>query len=234
MKVSVCIAVYNGEKFLKETLNSILQQLNNDDEIIIIDDASTDHSLKIIQSFNDQRIRISNNTKNKGVNISFYNALKKAEGDLIFIADQDDTWRNNKVSIIKKEFQKERRDIIIHDAFIIEDGIQKKESLFQVNKSGTGFFKNLWSDKYVGCCMVISKEGLKKILPSKINPKVYYDHFLGLMAEIKKLNVLFLGIQLIHYNRHQNNQTDIRKRRKIGMIIMDRARLIKMLLTNLF
>ncbi len=76
MKISVCLATYNGEKYIKEQLNSILSQLGNDDEIIISDDHSTDNTIEIIKSLEDDRIKIFVNNLEKGYSKNFENAIK--------------------------------------------------------------------------------------------------------------------------------------------------------------
>lgn len=89
-KISVIMAVYNEEKFLKESIDSILNQTFNDFELIIINDCSTDSSLKIMKSHQDKRIRIINNNKNVGFLNSRNKALKIARGKYIAILDGDD------------------------------------------------------------------------------------------------------------------------------------------------
>ena len=104
MKISVCMATYNGEQFIHEQLESILGQLEGDDEIVIVDDASTDKSVRIAERFSDKRIRIFRQARNCGVLKTFERALKEATGEIIFLADQDDIWRPDKVSKIKSLF----------------------------------------------------------------------------------------------------------------------------------
>ena len=77
--ISVAIATYNGEKYIKEQLESILKQLNKNDEIIISDDGSADKTIEIAKSFNDKRIKIINGPKN-GVKQNFANAIKNCNG----------------------------------------------------------------------------------------------------------------------------------------------------------
>ena len=96
--ISVCIATYNGEKYIKEQLDSIIPQLGHEDEIVISDDGSSDSTLDIINSINDERIRITVNQGKHGVNSNFNNALLHAKGDFIFLADQDDIWLSGKVA----------------------------------------------------------------------------------------------------------------------------------------
>ena len=74
--ISVCMATYNGEKYIKEQLSSILSQLSEKDEIIVSDDSSTDKTVEIIESFQDKRIKILKNNKFRQPNLNFENALK--------------------------------------------------------------------------------------------------------------------------------------------------------------
>lgn len=98
--ISVCIATYNGGKYIKEQLDSILFQLGKDDEVIISDDSSTDDTLSILESYHDERIVILTNQKFHSPVYNFENALKSAKGDFIFLSDQDDIWEPTKVEVM--------------------------------------------------------------------------------------------------------------------------------------
>jgi glycosyltransferase involved in cell wall biosynthesis len=89
-KISVIMPVYNGERYLRESIESILGQTFTDFEFIIINDASTDSSAKIMQSYDDSRIRITNNSTNIGLTRSLNMALELAEGEYIARQDDDD------------------------------------------------------------------------------------------------------------------------------------------------
>jgi len=83
------MATFNGERYLKEQLDSILSQLGDEDELIISDDGSSDKTLEIIHAYKDKRIRFFHNRR-KGIANNFENALSRARGEFIFLADQDD------------------------------------------------------------------------------------------------------------------------------------------------
>ena len=89
-KISVIMSVYNGEKYLREAIESILAQTFTDFEFVIVNDGSTDNSLEIIQSYDDERIKIINNEKNIGLTKSLNKALKVARGEYIARQDADD------------------------------------------------------------------------------------------------------------------------------------------------
>jgi len=105
-RVSVCLALYNGEKFIREQIESILSELGQFDEIIVSDDASTDSSCFIVQSINDPRITLVSNKKNIGLVKNFEKVLSLAKGELIFLSDQDDIWVKGKVQKVLAAFQK--------------------------------------------------------------------------------------------------------------------------------
>ena len=98
------MATYNGAKYIKEQLDSIIPQLREDDELIVSDDASKDDTLKIVESYNDPRIKIFHN-ENHGVAHNFENAMREATGDLIYFADQDDVWLPGKLDKMEAFFK---------------------------------------------------------------------------------------------------------------------------------
>ena len=90
--ISVCIATYNGEKFIKQQIDSILVQLFDGDELLISDDNSTDRTVEIIKQIADSRIKLFFN-KEKGYTSNFENVLKQVSGDIVFLSDQDEIGR---------------------------------------------------------------------------------------------------------------------------------------------
>lgn len=101
MLVSVIIPVYNGEKFIPETILSIINQTFKNLEIIVIDDSSTDNSVNIIKEFcqKDQRIRLVRNEKNLGLADSLNKAITLSTGDYIARLDQDDVSELNRIEV---------------------------------------------------------------------------------------------------------------------------------------
>ena len=102
-KISVCIATYNGEKYITDQLKSILSQLGGQDEIIISDNLSTDNTLNMIRLLNDDRIKVYHNDA-RNVIRNFENAIIHATGGIIFLSDQDDLWKPGKVKKMMNAF----------------------------------------------------------------------------------------------------------------------------------
>jgi len=200
--ISVCIATYNGEKYIKDQLDSILVQLKADDEVIISDDSSTDKTIEIIKSLNDKRIVLYANQKFKSPIFNFENSLSYARGDYIFLSDQDDIWVANKVQVMKSflvDF-----DLVLSNTDIIDaNGNILKKSFYKMNGSQKGLLKNMVKNSYLGCTMAFNQKILQKSLPF---PKdiAMHDWWIGLIAEIYG-ETYFIDEKLIHYRRHGSN-----------------------------
>ena len=108
--ITVIINVYNGEKTIKRCLDSIINQTYNFIEILIINDGSTDNSLKIIELYKDKRIKIINQ-KNKGLPVSRNIAIKKARGNYIYFVDQDDYIKEDTIEYLYNNSLKYDADI---------------------------------------------------------------------------------------------------------------------------
>jgi glycosyltransferase involved in cell wall biosynthesis len=99
VKVSVIMTIFNGKKFLHEAIDSVLLQTLKDFELIIIDDGSTDSSLEIVKSYNDQRIKLLINEVNRGQSYSRNRGIKMASGEYIAVMDGDDIMYPNRLEI---------------------------------------------------------------------------------------------------------------------------------------
>lgn len=223
--ISVCMATYNGEKYIKEQLSSILSQLSEKDEIIVSDDSSTDKTVEIIESFQDKRIKILKKNKFRQPNLNFENALKYSKGDIIFLSDQDDVWIENKVEIILNQLKK--YDLIVSDAFITNEKLNiTNESLFSEVNSNRGILKNIIKNTYYGCCMAFKRKVLKKALPFPKTREIGHDLWLGIIAD-RYFKVKFLKEKLIYFRRHENTLTTIKKsKRRLIVKLLGRVKVL--------
>lgn len=209
--ISVCIATYNGAAYIKEQLESILSQLREQDEVIISDDASSDETLAIVEALKDNRIRILHHAPYTQTNFpvdktthNFENALLQAKGDYIFLADQDDVWLPNKVSVMLDALQ--TADLAVHDCQMVDTNLQPvSPSYFQYIRVHTGALRNAIRCTYLGCCMAFRKEILSRTLPFPPTC-VAHDQWIGIIAALKGKTTL-IHQPLILYRRHAKTQT---------------------------
>lgn len=222
--ISVAMATYNGEKYIREQLESILKQLNEEDEIIISDDGSTDNTINIIKFFEDKRIKIFDGPRN-GVKQNFANAIYNCTGKYIFLSDQDDIWCDNKVNIVLKNFEKEKCMCIVHDCIVFDSSNDDViyDSFYKYRNSGSGIIKNIWKNTYIGCCMTIDARMKNTILPIP-NDIEMHDQWIGLLCE-KEGKSLFINDKLINYRRHNDNVTNM-KHYSVWRMIKNRVRIM--------
>jgi glycosyltransferase involved in cell wall biosynthesis len=202
LKISVCVATYNGATYIAAQLRSILPQLGINDEIIISDDGSSDDTLSIINAFNDPRIIIFNNHELRSPSFNFENALKHCSGDLIFLSDQDDVWAAGKVDILRHLLA--RFDIIVSDCYVVDTHLKiLHNSFFKINKSKKGLLNNIIKNSYLGCCLAFKKDVLKIALPFPKNIPMH-DWWIGVVGEVF-FKTCFVPYQLVYYRRHGAN-----------------------------
>lgn len=198
------MATYNGEKYIKEQLESILCQLGSDDEVIISDDMSSDETLSIVKSFDDPRIKIYIHKDNHGFVKNFENALNYASGDYIFLSDQDDVWLPNKV---KKSIEALKHyDFVVSDCVTInEDEEIISESRIRDYNIKTGFWRLMIKTRYLGCCMAFNKNVLRAVLPFPRNSYLMeHDLWIATVSE-RYFKTSLIKEPLIKYRRHGLN-----------------------------
>ena len=212
--ISVCIPTYNGEKFLKPQVDSVLSQLSQDDEIIVSDDGSSDNTIEILKSYKDRRIKIFKNSR-KGVISNIENALQQSIGEYIFLCDQDDVWVENKVSIMIKAMVES--DLVVSDCYVTDQNLNIiYESFYKQNNSKANRWLALLKNPYLGCCMAFNRKVLDKALPfpSKIP---MHDIWIGNVAAFK-FQIKFISDKLIFYRRHGNNTSTASAPTKASLI----------------
>jgi len=220
--ISVCIATYNGEKYIKEQLQSVLSQLSENDEVIISDDCSTDHTLEIIKDMEDYRIKIFEGKRFASPILNFENALFHSKGDYIFLCDQDDVWLPSKVKNTLPYLLE--YDLVVSDCKIVDKDLNVIHFSFQEGlSSGKGFWKNLIKNTYLGCCMAFRKEVLNYALPF---PKgiAMHDIWIGLSVELNG-HPFFLKESFLLYRRHGNNASFASEKSRFSLVFKVKYRL---------
>ena len=211
--ISVCMATFNGGKFIREQLESILSQLPPDAEIIIADDGSTDDTLLVVDSLNESRIRVLPAERHLGVIYNFERALRASKGEIVFLADQDDIWLPGKVEKVLAALND--ADLVTHDAFMLglsdtlESAWVRTGKLSDILAYKSGVVANWWKNTFTGCCMAFRRKVLDKALPFPKNLPMH-DQWLGLVAE-KYFKVSYVDEPLVDYRQHSSNATHIEK-----------------------
>lgn len=209
---SICIATYNGEKYIRQQMDSILSQIGESDEVIVSDDGSTDATLAILDSYHDSRIHVYKHDP-KAVTTTFpldrpthnfENAMSQAHGDIIFLSDQDDVWLEGKVKAMVSALQ--NADMAVHDCIVVTPEMQTIcPSYFEHIKIHQGFVRNSIRCTYLGCCMAMRRSVLEAALPFP-KTKVGHDLWLGIVADMK-FRTTFVRQPLLMYRKHPNSMT---------------------------
>ena len=197
--ISVCIATYNGEKYLRQQVDSVLAQLGGEDELIISDDSSTDATIDIIKSYQDKRIKLFEKQTFHSPIFNFENAIKHASGEIIFLADQDDKWLSGRVERALEMHQQGYDLVLCNTRSIYTDYVEEG----RLNPFNRSYWMNLLKPAYVGCCMSFKRSILDIALPF---PKAIamHDLWIGLLAQ-RNFKCGFLEEPLIEYNRHDES-----------------------------
>ena len=206
--ISVCMATFNGGKFIREQLESILSQLPADAEIVIADDGSTDDTLAVVESLGDSRICVLPAEKHLGVIYNFERALQSSKGEIVFLADQDDIWLPGKVEKVLATLND--ADLVSHDAWMLrpsESSWVRVGKLSDIRAYRCGVVANWWKNSFTGCCLALRRNVLDKALPFPKNLPMH-DQWLGLVAE-KYFKVKSIDEPLVEYRQHSSNATHI-------------------------
>lgn len=230
--VSVCIATYNGEKFIKQQLESILCQLSDHDEVVVSDDGSTDRTVEIIKSFNDNRIKLLTDYFFHSPIYNFENAIKYAKGDFIFLSDQDDIWLPGRVDKTVNILKIGKVDCVVCNRIEIDaDGQTNGIPVLKEDFTKSTFLNVLWHNPFTGCCMAFNRALIKTALP--FPPKLpMHDIWLGLLA-FSKRRIAFISEPLIGYRRHDGNVTQLVSSFPISYRIKYRVHVVWLLVKRL-
>ena len=207
--ISVCMATHNGGKYIKEQIESILLQVGDNDEIVISDDGSDDDTLQILRNLNDNRVRLVHySSKDKYLpsvekaTQNFQNALVHCKGDYIFLADQDDVWTDDKISVMMEYLK--HYPYIVSDCYVTDDGLRVISDTRFVAEEKIHFNKYMalvLSTPYQGSCAAFRREVLEKALPFPEHLQSH-DRWIGNVAAFF-FSVNIIPEKLIYYRRHE-------------------------------
>lgn len=229
IKLSVVIATYNGEKYIKEQVESIISQTYQPAEIIIVDDNSTDNTVCIVESLlkeSNIHYMIVSHSKNQGVSCTFEDGIKKSNSPYIMLCDQDDVWEPDKIKIsVETICKNENSVLVVTNASITDENlVASSKNMFDfisfpgVFVDGVCKFNSeeakllFFKRNYVtGMCSIVKKEVAQAAIPFSKN--MTHDAWLAWVATCYG-EIIFLKDELVKYRQHNNNVIGIQKKRE--------------------
>ncbi len=218
MKISIVLAAYNGEKYIKEQLESFCEQTRLPDELVVVDDCSTDSTAIILENFCKKspfKTIFLKNNENIGSTKSFEKACKHASGDWILFSDQDDYWKKEKIEIFENEIARADNSInlLYSDYEIVDENLQPlafdpaklpdyKNPQIESDLAWKFFLTN---DAISGCTMCVKREIIQITIPFVSR---FHDAWIAwtvsLIGKIK-----FIDKKLIYYRQHSRQQVGL-------------------------
>ncbi|QDU94631.1 glycosyltransferase family 2 protein [Lignipirellula cremea] len=223
MRISIVMATYQGAAYLGPQLESLLQQSRLPDELVVSDDASTDGTVALLEAFAAEApfpVRLLRQNVNRGSTVNFGQGLAAAEGDLIFLADQDDVWRPEKLAVIEQRFREEPSlECVFSDADLcgpqlepwgesLWDGVGFSPREKDQVKAGLAFDVLLRHNVATGATMAFRSQRLYWLLP--IGDGWVHDGWIALLlAAVGPVEAL--PERLIGYRQHAGQQIGARR-----------------------
>lgn len=228
MRFSVCMATYNGARHVERQLRTILSELGPDDEVVVVDDCSSDDTVAVIQGIRDRRVRVLQNDRNRREVYSFSRVLLEARNDVIFLADQDDLWVPGRVAVMANELEKSGADVVtsnfdwMDDAEvpvdIPYDGVRASASRRHLRNVADIF---IGKTNYFGCAMAMRREFVAVVAPI---PDFVESHdlWIALASNLYRTN-LHLDDRTLRKRKHAGNATSVISGRRLHRKLWSRV-----------
>lgn len=223
--ISVCLCTYNGERYVREQMISILSELEIHDEVIVCDDRSSDNTIEIIENISDSRIRIFINDTNLGHVQNFAKAISLSSGDIIFLSDQDDIWVPGRVRKMTEVLTGTPGALLLASNFELIDEagapIGEFDKLKTLPMGRLNRVLGIFIGKmpYFGCTFAFKKSLIQAILPIPKNIESH-DIWIALLANMLG-PVVNLEVSTLKHRIHGRNMT-LTSRRHIRLVVRSR------------
>jgi glycosyltransferase involved in cell wall biosynthesis len=206
--VSVVMATYNGARFLPTQLESIVSCLRDGDELIVVDDGSSDETLQILEASRWPGLVVVRNPVNLGVKKAFEVGLRRATKEVVFLSDQDDVWMPGKRDAFVQKFVEDPECVlVISDAVIINADGRVVGSSFMSTLGGfrPGVLDNVVRNRFIGCAMALRLSCAMRALPIPHGAPMH-DSWLGIVAGLSG-KIRYIDRPYLMYRRHTGNVT---------------------------
>ena len=217
IQIDILLATYNGEKYLKCQLDSILNQTHKNIRLLINDDCSTDNTRAILKEYEekDNRIKVKYNEKNLGYVKNFEDLLKRVENKYFALSDQDDFWKEEKIEKSLNKLLEEDADLVFTDLEPVDEKLNtitpSMVRFMQMDKNIKKHqdYKSVFLRNCVtGCTILSKKELINEYIPIPTKEPMVHDWWMALIiSQIGKIT--FLDEPTIKYRQHGNNQLGI-------------------------
>lgn len=222
-KVDILLATYNGEKYIKEQVESILNQTYENIQIIISDDCSTDNTRQVLKEYeNNEKIKVFYQEKNLGYVKNFEFLLKQVKSNLYMLSDQDDVWKKEKVEKSVEKIESEKLDLVFGDLEVVDENLNTlyksynryMHLIHKIKKYQKDYRLQYLYNCMTGCTIISRKNWIDKVLPFPTNSKyMIHDYWLGLVIALNG-KVGYIEEPYILYRQHGKNQVGSKKASK--------------------
>lgn len=219
-QIDILLATYNGEKYLKEQIDSILNQTYTNFRLLISDDCSKDNTINILKEYEikDDRIKVFYQQNNLGYVKNFEFLLNQVENKLFALSDQDDIWMDDKIECAINKLEETNSDLYFCDLYLTNE---KGESIKDSFWNEKGFYKKIIKDKnkkglllnnYVTGCTIVSKSKfIKDFVPFPDN--MMHDYWIAIVVSLKG-KIIYDKNPHIKYRQHGDNQVGSKMKSK--------------------
>ena len=204
--VSVAMATYNGATYLEQQIRSVQAEMLPQDELVIVDDGSTDETPALLGELLFPQMRVCRNSMNLGVGATIERALRMTRNEIIFLCDQDDVWLPGKRDAFVEAFLEDSRCmVVVSDAELVDGGGAQIAPSFMRGRGGFkgGLWSTLYKNRYLGCCMALRREVIDAGVPIP-NSVPRHDMWFGLLGNSMG-TVRYLPTPYVQYRRHGAN-----------------------------
>ncbi|TQJ41530.1 glycosyl transferase family 2 [Arthrobacter sp. SLBN-112] len=227
-RVSVCLAAYNGAVHIEEQIRSILPELGDADELIVVDDHSTDNTVEVVTSIGDPRIRLIPAQRNAGYVRTFERALGEARGEFVFLSDQDDVWLPGRVETMISAL--DGQDVVVSNCQHFDGPLGSFHEIRLRAQDSTHPVRNILGivvgyRLHWGCAMAVRKRILHQVLPFPQHMTESHDQWIAMVGNVNR-SINYLETDTILHRLHGENLTP-RGVRSLSKIIKARVAFIR-------
>jgi len=215
LKCSVALCTYNGEKYLAELLDSILSQSVSASELVVVDDCSTDGTVLLLQEYAARfpQLKLTVLEENLGPVGAFQLAIQSTTYPFIFLADQDDIWKSNKIEsmlIAASDCPKDKPVLAYSDLEVIDEKSAEQNPSFWkmagLEPHQATFRSLMFGNVVTGCATMINAK-MKQLLSSIPSGVLMHDHWIGLIG-YGFGEVILIDEPLVKYRVHADSVTE--------------------------